>query len=75
MVLPLVYVIQKLLLPSLKKNLKYKLKGTVNISYHLGCDFFRDDEDSLCMAPKKYIKKMIDGCMNIFNKKPSSKYK
>ena len=27
------------------------------------------------MAPKKHIEKMNDGYTNIFNKKPSSKYK
>ena len=32
-----------------------KLKGTGPIGYHLGCDFFRDKQDTLCMAPKKYV--------------------
>ena len=32
---------------------KYKLKGTGPISFHLGCDFFRDKNGVLCMAPKK----------------------
>ena len=27
------------------------------------------------MAPKKYTEKIIDGYKNMFNKKPSSKYK
>jgi hypothetical protein len=31
----------------------FKLKGTGSIAYHLGCDFFRDEDGTLCMAPKK----------------------
>jgi hypothetical protein len=32
---------------------KFKLKGTGPISYHLGCDFFRDKNGLMCMAPNK----------------------
>ena len=28
---------------------KYKLKVTGSILYHLGCDFFRDDDDFICI--------------------------
>ena len=59
----------------LKEKYKYKFKGTGNITYHLGCAFFRDDEDIVCMAPKKHIEKMNNGYTSIFIKKPSSKYK
>ena len=38
---------------------KFKLKGTGPIAFHLGCDFFHDSKGVLCMAPKKYIEKMI----------------
>jgi hypothetical protein len=38
---------------------KFKLKGTGPISFHLGCDFFREEDNTLCMAPRKYIDKMI----------------
>ena len=58
-----------------EEKYNYKLKGTGSISYHLSCDFFRDNEDFLCIAPKKYIEKMNDGCKNMFNKKLSSNYK
>ena len=47
----------KVIISFLKYKYKYKLKGTGRIPYHLDCDFFRDDEDILYMAPKKYIKK------------------
>ena len=53
----------------LENNYSYKLKGTGSISFHLGCDFFRDKDGTLCMAPNKYIDKTIDGYDNIFNKK------
>ena len=64
--LHLLYVIQNPSLSLLKKHeYKLKLKGTCNIFFHLGCDFFRDSDGNLCMAPKKYIENMIDG-YNIF---------
>ena len=34
-----------------------KLKGTGPIGYHLGCDFFRDKDNILCMCPRRYIEK------------------
>ena len=37
----------------LEVKITYTLKGTGSISYDLGCDFFRDDEDMLHMAAKK----------------------
>ena len=37
------------------KTYKYKLKGTGPLSYHLGCDYHRDADGTLCSAPKKYI--------------------
>ena len=43
----------------LMEKYKYKLKGTGSISLHLGCDFFRDKDGTLCMAPRKYIEKMM----------------
>ena len=52
----------------------YKLKGTGEISFHLGCNFFRDKEGILCMAPLKYIEKMVDGYYNMFGEKPKTKY-
>ena len=51
----------------------FKLKGTGPIEFHLGCDFFRDEEGILCMAPKKYIEKMIMSYETMFGEKPSTK--
>jgi hypothetical protein len=50
----------------------YKLKGTGEISFHLGCDFWRDEEGVLCFAPKKYIKKMVDTYERLFGSKPTA---
>jgi hypothetical protein len=49
---------------------KFKLKGTGDIAYHLGCDFFREDDGTLCMALKKYIDKMLDNYERMFGEKP-----
>ena len=48
----------------------FKLKGTGEISFHLGCDFFHDDEGNLCYAPRKYIEKMLDNYKRIFGSSP-----
>jgi hypothetical protein len=50
----------------------YKLKGTGEISFHLGCDFWRDEDGVLCFAPKKYIKKMVDNYERLFGSKPTA---
>jgi hypothetical protein len=52
---------------------KFKLKGTGPITYHLGCDFFRDSDDVMCMAPNKYIDKMVSTYEQMFGCKPSTK--
>ena len=37
----------------------FKLKGTGPLTFLLGCDYTRED-GTLCMAPRKYIEKMLD---------------
>ena len=54
----------------LKDSHGFKLKGTGPISFHLGCDFFRDEEGNLCYAPKKYIEKMLENYRRIFGQYP-----
>jgi hypothetical protein len=56
-----------------KRSTSLSSKETGTIAFHLGCDFFRDDEGILCMAPKKYIEKMMMGYKQMFGEKPSSK--
>ena len=58
----------------LQEKYKFKLKGTGPISYHLGCDFFRDSTGTLCMAPKRYIDRMINTYEQMFGCKPKTVY-
>jgi len=46
------------------------LKGTGPIEFHLGCDFFRDEEGVLCYGPKKYIEKILDNYRWIYGTWP-----
>jgi hypothetical protein len=57
-----------------KGRYKFKLKGTGPISFHLGCNFARDEDGVMTMAPKKYIQKLIDGYVRMFRKKPQNEY-
>ena len=38
----------------------FKLKGTGPISYNLGCNFGRNDDGTLNVAPKKYNATIVD---------------
>ena len=64
----------KAITDALEGKYSFKLKGTGPINYHLGCDFYRDSEGTLCMAPKKYIERMIDTYHQIFGEKPRTVY-
>jgi hypothetical protein len=54
----------------LKEEHKLKLKGTGNIAYHLECDFFQEDDGTLCMALRQYIDKMLGNYKRMFGEKP-----
>jgi hypothetical protein len=54
----------------LKEQHKFKLKGVGPLTYHLGCDYFRDDVGTLCYGPKKYISKLIDQYEGMYGTKP-----
>jgi hypothetical protein len=54
----------------LREKYKFKLKGTGDIAFHLGCDFYREDDGTLCMAPRKYIEKMLSNYERMFGEKP-----
>ena len=58
------------IIQELTDKYEFKLKGTGPISFHLGCDFFRDETGTLCYAPLKYIEKMMSNYERIFGKKP-----
>ena len=50
------------------------MKGDGPLSYHLGCDFFRDPDGSLAFGPKKYVTKMMSNYERMFGELPR-KYK
>ena len=54
----------------LEKHFKFKLKGTGPIEFHLGMDFYRDGDGTLCMAPKKYIEKLVANYERTFGESP-----
>jgi len=49
---------------------KFKLKGSGELNYLLGCDYYRDANNTLCMEPRKYIEKMDDTYFQLFGEKP-----
>jgi hypothetical protein len=49
----------------------FKLKGSGEISFHLGCNFFRDEDSTLCMKPERYISKMVQGYEQMFGCAPT----
>jgi Reverse transcriptase (RNA-dependent DNA polymerase) len=49
---------------------KLKLKGTGPLTYHLGCDFKKDPDNTLAFGPKKYIEKMVSNYERMFQEKP-----
>jgi hypothetical protein len=60
----------KAFLDILINKYNFKLKGSGEISFHLGCDFFRDEDGTLCMKPEKYISKMLQGYEQRFSCSP-----
>ena len=54
----------------LTSTYEFKLKGAGPISYHLGCNFDRDENGTLCFALRKCIEKMEDSFANMFGCKP-----
>ncbi len=58
------------LLDTLTQKHKFKLKGSGPISFHLGCDFGRDSDGTLYMAPEQYIDRMVAQYEQMFGTKP-----
>jgi hypothetical protein len=53
----------------LTERYQFKLKGTGPLEFHLGCDFYRYEQEVLCMSPKKYITRMHDSYIPLFGMK------
>jgi hypothetical protein len=58
----------------LQNKYGFKLKGTGPISFHLGMDFTRDSDGMMCIAPKKYVNKMMASYEQMFGTKPNQKF-
>ena len=48
---------------------KFKLKGTGEMTYHLGCGFERVD-GILYITPKQYVERMIQAYQEMFGEQP-----
>jgi hypothetical protein len=56
----------KEIVQKLEEHHKFKLKGVGPLSCHSGCDYFRDQDGTLCFDPRKYITKMMDQFKNMY---------
>ena len=52
----------------LVKEYKFKRKEIGPISYHLGCNFMRDEDKVLCIQP------MVETYIRLFGEKPKELY-
>jgi hypothetical protein len=60
----------KEIVQTLEEQHKFKLKGVAPLTYHSGCDHFRDQNGTLCFGPRKYITKMMNQFKNMYGCKP-----
>jgi len=54
----------------LKEKYKYKLKGVGTPKYHLGGDFYRDEDGTLAWGAKTYVKKLLLNYEQMFGSPP-----
>jgi hypothetical protein len=54
---------------------KFKLKGSGELSFHLGFGFESDSDGVLCMNPSRYIDKMEDAYKEHFKASPNQKHR
>ena len=57
----------------LRNKYNFKIKKAGFQEFHLGADFFRDDEGTFCMAPQKYIERLTASYEKMFGEKSSAK--
>ena len=48
------------IIEQLEKDHKFKLKGTGDLTYHLGVSFHQDPDGTLCQSAIRYVMKMIE---------------
>ena len=58
------------ILDCLINDYDFELKGVGPMEYHLGCDFFRDEDGALCQCPKKYIVRLLETYVRLFGTQP-----
>jgi Reverse transcriptase (RNA-dependent DNA polymerase) len=56
----------------LEKQHKFKLKGTGTISFHLGMDFTREYDNTVCILPTKYTDKLVKKYKKSFGMKSNT---
>ena len=54
----------------LKSKYNLKVKGDGPLTYHLGADYFQDPDGTLVSQPKKYIEKLKENYVRLFNTEP-----
>ena len=54
----------------LTDDCKFKLKGTGEVEFHLGCNYYRDEQGVLCGEPRQYIERMLDNYQRLFGSWP-----
>ena len=63
------------IIEELEKGQGFKLKGTGPITYHLGCDYKRDEDGTLAMGPVRYIERMAEGYERTYGTRPKLTYR
>ena len=53
----------------LKQKYHFKIKEAGPLEFHLGANFFRNDENTPCMAPQKYIERLVSSYKKMFGRK------
>ena len=55
----------------LKSKFKLKVKGDGPLTSHLGADYYQDPDGTMVSQPKKYIEKLKETYVRLFNTEPS----
>ena len=61
----------KEIINDLKSKYHLKVKGDGPLTYHLGADYFQDPDGTIVSQPKKYIEKLKETYIRLFNTEPS----
>ena len=61
---------QEAILKLLIDDYKFQLEGVGPRTYQLGCDFFHDNDGTLCQSPKKYTIHLLKNYVCVFGNQP-----